>query len=90
MAVVVNKIHHKNPSGFHNKVKWVLSQSGYDIKKITELQTKTLVHNKSWLDAFCVSFMIVLEDYDSARAVYPDGWSWIKKYISKLKDVNYD
>ena len=37
-----NGEHHRNPSGCHNKVKWILSQCKWDTKEL-ELFTNTFI-----------------------------------------------
>ena len=38
MAVVYNGKHHRNPSGLHNKVKWILSESKWNMDKYKEIR----------------------------------------------------
>ena len=38
MAVVYKGEHHKNPSGLHNKVKWILSKSNWNLDKYKEIK----------------------------------------------------
>ena len=42
MAVTINGIHHRNPSGLHAKVKWLIRYSNWDFNKIST------VHEKIW------------------------------------------
>lgn len=37
MAVTYKGKYHRNPSGFHNKVKWLLSESKWDLQKLYEV-----------------------------------------------------
>lgn len=37
MSVTYKGKYHRNPSGFHNKVKWLLSESKWDKQKLFEI-----------------------------------------------------
>lgn len=93
MAVVIKKKSdkyqcefHRNPSGFHNKVNWILVKSKYDCEKIFNLLNTISVFNDSWRDAFYLASLIALRRFNFAKTTFPQHWKWIKKrYVNSLR-----
>lgn len=84
--------HHRNPSGQHNKVKWLLEQSHRDINKIHEIVSKIVMSGYDMISSWIVAETMAIDiakygfkdrhEYISAlinRKIYKWRW-WIEKH----------
>ena len=53
--------HHRNPSGQHNKVKWLLKQSHRNIDKIHEIVSKIVMSGYDMISSWLVAEMITID-----------------------------
>ena len=75
--------HHKNPSGLHNKVNWLLVNSLYNSDNLYALRLIVLIHNKSWEKAFWIAEMICEKHFEWIKERYPEDWYWAREYVNK-------
>ena len=56
--------HHRNPSGFNNKAKWICSKSEWNIDKFHELYKHIVISDEnesSWEHAFTLAKKLIIE-----------------------------
>ena len=57
------RIHHRNPSGFNNKINWLLTESKRDITKLHHIIDYEIDYSNSnclnWQNAASVAFKII-------------------------------
>ena len=53
--------HHRNPSGQHNKIKWLLEQSHRDINKIPEIVSRIAMSGYDMISSWVVAEMIAID-----------------------------
>lgn len=53
--------HHRNPSGQHNKIKWLLEQSHRDINKIHEIVSNVVASGYDMISSWIVAEMIAID-----------------------------
>lgn len=89
-----NGKHHRNPSGCHNKVKWFLSQSKWDIPMFTKftndfLEKELLGHKTTpvsqywifgWLDAISIARWILDGNPTNLPCYTFEKYPWASKY----------
>lgn len=91
MAVtLINGEHHRNPSGCHNKVRWILSQCKHDKKTVENFYTRfrngkllyitTKAQYESWDDAFWLANCWICKNF-----IYLPKYPWLKAAYDKLK-----
>ena len=80
--------HHKNPSGLHNKVTWLLVESNYNSNHLYALRLIVLVHNESWEKAFWIAEMICKKHFERIKERYPEDWYWARNYVNKERKRN--
>lgn len=68
--------HHRNPSGFNNKVKWLLSESKRNLilfeeikQRITRYPTRTKA-GESWEAALFIASQMIKEDFKGSVREY--------------------
>lgn len=86
MAVKVDGIHHRNPSGFHNKVNWLMSESRHDIYSFYALSGKIAFTNCAWLEAFNLAMMLLNGWNRKAKSCFPKHARWIEKKIKEIEE----
>ena len=58
----MNRIeHHRNPSGQHNKIKWLLEQSGRDINQIHRIVNNVVMSGYDMISSWVVAEMIAVD-----------------------------
>ena len=72
-----NGEHHRNPSGQHNKIKWLLEQSHRDINKIHEIVSKIVMGGYDMISSWIVAEMIASEIEDREKE-FPHWYDLIK------------
>lgn len=105
MAVVINKkahtaifhkiyfkqIHHRNPSGLHNKVRWLLSEGAWDVDKILQKTTDIAMCEMdrksydSWQKAIIIAVRIAEGTHEGLKERYPEEWLWIEEFVKRFK-----
>ena len=56
--------HHRNPSGFNNKIKWICSKSEWNIDKLHELYKHIVItdeNESNWEHAFTLAKKLITE-----------------------------
>lgn len=82
MAITYKGVHHRSPSGMHNKVKWILSECKWSYSKVCSLEIKMRaskdLYKSNLVKAFYIAKYILSSDYIKIRA----PWEWLigKKY----------
>jgi len=82
-----NGEHHRNPSGCHNKVKWILSQCGWDKESVekfvanfigSELLERNYPNpnhkgqrNQKWFNRWMVALSVALYAVNSKESILP-------------------
>ena len=57
----INRLeHHRNPSGQHNKIKWLLEQSGRDINQIHRIVNSIPMAGYDMISSWIVAEMIAI------------------------------
>lgn len=79
--------HHRSPSGLHNKVNWLLTESKYNQDELDELW-KRINRNQSWEKAFWIVNRIIDKDFVRIKEHYPEIWFWAKEYVNKERKRN--
>lgn len=77
--------HHRNPSGFHNKVNYLLSESEWNEENLDRLRREIVKNNVSWENAFLIAYSVIRRDFNWLHNHFPQYWSWIKDYINDLR-----
>lgn len=77
--------HHRNPSGLHNKVSYLLSESKWDNENLDGLRGQIITHNPSWENAFIIASHIIQRDFNWLYDYFPQYWNWIKEYINDIR-----
>lgn len=98
MAVtLINGEHHRNPSGCHNKVKWILSQCKHDRKSVEDFFSRfrngelLCINNEaqreSWDYAFWIANWWVHKKFGYLPPSVLDKYHWLLKeaYLKGLK-----
>lgn len=86
-------IHHRNPSGFRNKVKWLLSESKWDSNKIIEIMTSVdclsneLESINSWYKADALAQLIANGNFDKAKRLFPEYTIWIEDKFENRRNL---
>lgn len=88
MAVTIKGKHHRNPSGFRNKVKWLLRESNYDSTKIPKIMMSInglehdYISSDSWYKADILARLITNENFERGKRLFPDHITWIEEMES--------
>lgn len=88
LVALINGEHHRNPSGCHNKVKWILSQCKYNRKAVEKLYSrfrngellciKNAASHESWYDAFLIANWCVCKKFVHLPQSIIDKYQWLK------------
>ncbi len=99
MAVVYKGKHHRNPSGLHNKVRWILSESNWNLDKYKEIkwefnicclgETPNPNHNGLrdffWKSSWSKAFAIVSYILTNTQIDYNFyPYPWLKEYFEVI------
>lgn len=71
--------HHRNPSGQHNKVKWLLEQSHRDINKIHEIVLNVVASGYDMISSWIVAEMMAID-------IVKYGFKNRHEYLTALKE----
>lgn len=88
--------HHRNPSGLHNKVNWIISKCKWDENKFDELEQNvefgeaSSSQYHSWSVAFLIAYLIISKRYEEIMRDYPQYRFWIKDYINAERKWRLD
>lgn len=89
MAVNIKRLgcleHHRSPSGLHNKVRYLLSESEWNDENLDRLRRKIIKHNASWQNAFFIASYIIRRKFNFLHNYFPQYWYWIKEYINDVR-----
>lgn len=105
MAVtLINGEHHRNPSGCHNKVKWILSQCRHDRKSVEDfylrfsngelLCIKNGASYESWYYAFWIANWWVRKKFEHLPPSVVGKYHWleaeynIRKMLYRAPELN--
>lgn len=77
--------HHRNPSGFHNKVLYLISECKYSMSAL-HLLKKQMVMSDSWDRAFWVAKMIICKKFERIKIAHPEHWYWVKEFVNKERE----
>ncbi|MBP5422583.1 MAG: hypothetical protein J6Y78_09100 [Paludibacteraceae bacterium] len=71
--------HHRNPSGQHNKVRWLLEQSHRDINKIHEIVSKIVMSGYDMISSWLVAEMMAVD-------IVKYGFKGRHEYVTALRE----
>ena len=92
------KVHHRNPSGFNNKVRWLLSESKRDLGKLQDIGKSlptypNTAEGQSWSVALLIAQNMITENYSQdvreyMKTIYVPEWrrdekDWYHKIMFK-------
>ena len=78
--------HHRNPSGFMNKVRWLLSESKRDLNELNSLRNRIIYpdgngrtdYDYSWYTAFHIAERMIITNESDVR-----------EYLNKVMEHSY-
>lgn len=78
MAVNIKRLgnleHHRSPSGLHNKVNYLLSESKWNSENLDRLRREIIKHNVSWENAFIIVSNVIRRKFDLLHECFPQYW----------------
>lgn len=87
-VTLTNGAHHRNPSGCHNKVKWILSQCRHDRKSVEDFFSRfrngnlmyigNAASHESWDYAFWIANWWVRKKFEHLPPSVLDKYPWLK------------
>lgn len=77
-------IHHRNPSGRHNKTKWLLSEAKWNLKSIDEIYATVCKENDStsWNVAYALAMCRIRENIQTTKDLIEDIKAWQNRHKS--------
>lgn len=84
--------HHRNPSGLHNKVNYLLSESRWDLVRLNEIceeisiPVSDIKSYMSWAKAISIASAVL----NGRKELFRDSkeWKWIKSYNARPEDTD--
>ena len=80
--MIYKGIHHRNPSGRHNKIHWLLSEAQWNLKRLHKVYAVVCKENDSinWSVAYALAMCRIRENIQTTQNLIKDIKTWQNKH----------